>query len=239
MEEGHAGDRWRSSDEARSTGGANWVVETLSAPAALLMLPNLNFKERAIGVLMAPTEVVLLLAVILSMELAVMAMALAKISAISAIFVSIPRMVVVATFVVVASFMMVAVVSFDETGKIRVVVSANALNSKKRCIFRFSKDYGHFAGRRTTNANRVWGKRLAGLEYWRLACTRLQSDASNKEPRYVGINAVVATYSTHVRRGSGGGATNSRALSFRASVRFRRWAIGYLDCRDVAKRTSG
>jgi hypothetical protein len=70
-------------------------------------LPNLNLEERVIWVRMAPREVLLLLATVGSIEIAIVAVLLPKILAVSTIFIVIPGVVVLAVPIVVPLFVMV------------------------------------------------------------------------------------------------------------------------------------
>jgi len=74
-------------------------------------LPNFNFEERGIGVLMTPVEVLLLLAAIHSVEIAIILMVLLKIGAVSTVFIIVPRVIVFAVAIVVPFFLMVSVLS--------------------------------------------------------------------------------------------------------------------------------
>jgi hypothetical protein len=70
-------------------------------------LPDLNLEERVIWVRMAPREVLLLLATVCSIEIAIVAVLLPKILAVSTIFIVIPGVVVLAVTIVIALFVMV------------------------------------------------------------------------------------------------------------------------------------
>jgi len=74
-------------------------------------LVDLNFEECVIGVFVAPLEVLLLLGPLHFIEIPIIPMLFLEIGAVSAIFVVIPCMVVLAASIVVAFFLMVYVVS--------------------------------------------------------------------------------------------------------------------------------
>jgi hypothetical protein len=74
-------------------------------------LVDLNFEECVIGVFVAPLEVLLLLGPLHFIEIPIIPMLFLEIGAVSAIFVVIPCMVVLAASIVVAFFLMVCVVS--------------------------------------------------------------------------------------------------------------------------------
>jgi len=82
-----------------------------SASDQVSPLPNLNFEECVIGMLMAPGKVLLLLGPLYFIEITIIPMLFLEIGAVRTIFVVIPCMVVLTASIVVASFLMVCVVS--------------------------------------------------------------------------------------------------------------------------------
>src|SRR5579864_9045108 len=74
-------------------------------------LPDINLEERVVVVVMAPGEVLLLLAAIRSIEVTIVAVLVGEVLTISAIFVVVPGVVVFALFIVIALFLVIFVVS--------------------------------------------------------------------------------------------------------------------------------
>lgn len=82
---------------------------TIGFAANRKRLSNFNFEEQAIGVFMAPLEILLLLAPINLIEITIALMLLLEIRTVSTIFAAVPRMVVVAVSIVVAFFLVIFV----------------------------------------------------------------------------------------------------------------------------------
>ena len=80
-------------------------------------LPDFDFEERIVGVLMAPREVLLLLAPVHFIELTILLVLLRDIAAVSTIFVAVPRMVVLAALVVVPLFLRGSSSRYDRTNQ--------------------------------------------------------------------------------------------------------------------------